>query len=104
MIFNYLALVKFGWINVDTSAILILRLLVNLNVKNVSIAGFDGFGRDSEFNYYDNSLITTTNQEDLLLLTNETKEMLLDLKDSIDINFITESQYAHIFKKEGAVV
>lgn len=104
MIFNYLSLVKFGWINVDTSAILILRLLVKLGINNVSIVGFDGFSQNSEFNYYDNSLVTTTNKEDLLLLTNETKEMLLDLKDSIDINFITESQYAHIFKKEDAVV
>lgn len=104
MIFNYLSLVKFGWINVDTSAILILRLLVKLGINNVSIAGFDGFSQNSEFNYYDNSLVTTTNKEDLLLLTNETKEMLADLKDSINISFVTDSQYARVFEKEGAFV
>ena len=103
-IFNYLSLIKFGWINVDTSAILILRLLVKLGIKNVSIAGFDGFTEDSKVNYYDNSLITTTNKEDLLLLTKETKEMLVDLKDSIDIDFVTDSQYAQVLNKEAVLV
>ena len=104
LIFNYLPLVKFGWINVDTSAILILRLLVKLGVKSVNFAGFDGFSENSELNYYDNSLVTTTNKEDLLLLTKETKEMLLDLQNSISVNFITDSLYGEVLERKVSIV
>ncbi len=104
LIFNYLPLVKFGWINVDTSAILILRLLAKLGVKSVNFAGFDGFSENSELNYYDNSLVTTTNKEDLLLLTKETKEMLLDLQSAISVNFVTDSLYNDVLEKEVSIV
>lgn len=104
MIFNYLPLVKFGWINVDSSAILLLRLLIKLGIKRVFFAGFDGFSGESDSNYYDNSLVTTTNKEDLLLLTKETKEMLADLKNSIDIHFVTDSLYSEVFEKEEVSV
>ena len=97
-------MVKFGWINVDSSAILLLRLLIKLGIKRVFFAGFDGFSGESDSNYYDNSLVTTTNKEDLLLLTKETKEMLADLKNSIDIHFVTDSLYSEVFEKEEVSV
>lgn len=102
-IFNYMPLIKFGWLNIDTSVILLLRLLVNIGIKEVSFAGFDGFSKESKINYYDNTLITTTNQDDLLLLTKETSEMLQDIRSSIDINFVTTSIYSDSLNNQKEV-
>jgi 4-hydroxy 2-oxovalerate aldolase len=101
LIINYLPLIKFGWVNIDSSAVLLLRLLINLEVKNIYFAGFDGFGKSK--NYYNDELKTNMNEKDLLLLTKETKEMLADMKQSvkvkdIKIKFITKSQYSDIFQ------
>jgi 4-hydroxy 2-oxovalerate aldolase len=108
ILINYLPLIKFGWINIDSSVILLLRLLIKLCVKDIYIAGLDGFCGQSGENYYDNSLITDISEKDLLLLTKEIEEMLFDIKNSfeggaaggIKINFLTESKYSKIFDKD----
>lgn len=102
MIFNYLSLIKFGWINIDTSIILAIRLFIKVGIKEFNFAGFDGFVEGSEKFYYNDKLLTTTEKEDLLLITKETFEMLEDIikTDNIKANFITESVYKNIFQKE----
>jgi 4-hydroxy 2-oxovalerate aldolase len=103
ILINYLSLIRYGWINIDNSAMLILRLLIDLNVKDISIAGLDGFSDFSKNDYYDDSLRTNTDREDLLILTKEIKEMFSELKETtkqrnININFLTQSLYQECFK------
>ena len=106
MIFNYLPLVKFGWINIDTAFILAIRLFLKIGVSEFHFAGFDGYNAEDKKFYYDNALLTTVDVEDFLLLTKETKEMLEDIMktDNIKANFLTPSQYEEIFRKEVANV
>ena len=106
MIFNYLPLIKFGWINIDTSFILALRLFIKAGVKEFTFAGFDGFSADEEKFYYSDKLLTATEKEDLILLTKETHEMLADIikSDNITAKFLTPSVYEAEFAKETANV
>lgn len=106
MIFNYLPLIKFGWINIDTSFILALRLFIKAGVKDFTFAGFDGFSADEEKFYYSDKLLTATEKEDLLLLTKETHEMLEDIIKSnrITAKFLTPSVYENDFAKESVNV
>ena len=106
LIFNYLPLIKFGWINIDTSFILALRLFIKAGVREFSFAGCDGFNKEDTSYYYNQELLTSTNVEDLLLLTKETAQMLEDIMKTTPIkaNFITPSAYETVFKKELANV
>ena len=94
--FNYKTLIKMGWANFDSSMILLLRLLLSMGCKKISLAGFDGFSGDRTDNYYDPALATNVRKDDLALLTKENQEMLTDLSleypDS-KIRFFTSSLY-----------
>ena len=101
MIFNYLSLIKFGWINIDTSFILALRLFIKAGVKKFTFAGFDGFSTDNKNYYYSEKILTATEKDDLLLLTKETHEMLDDIikSNNITAEFLTPSVYEMDFAK-----
>lgn len=106
LVFNYLPLIKFGWINIDTSFILALRLFLKIGIKEFNLAGFDGFSANDKKYYYNEKLLTVTEKEDLQVLTKETSEMLTDLIKTSDIkaNFLTPSVYQNLFQKEKAYV
>lgn len=96
ILIDYESLVKCGWINIDSSMILLLRLLASLDCLQIYIAGFDGFTQNNIENYYSMDLMTDMKPDDLLLLTEENKEMLIDLLDTnlnMELHFITTSQY-----------
>lgn len=106
MIFNYLPLIKFGWINIDTSFILALRLFIKAGVNDFTFAGLDGFSADNDTYYYSEKILTATEKEDLLLLTKETHEMLADIieLEKITAEFLTPSVYEVDFAKESVNV
>lgn len=106
MIFNYLPLIKFGWINIDTAIILAIRLFIKAGIKEFSFAGFDGFNANSDKWYYTDKLLTATEKEDLQVLTEETHEMLADIikTSGIKARFLTPSIYEKEFAKETANV
>lgn len=96
LIFDYKSLIRYGWINIDSSMILLLRLICEIGQKDVYLAGFDGFSENKEENYYSRELITGMDQEDLRLLTEENGQMLNSLAreyGDVKITFITNSQY-----------
>jgi 4-hydroxy 2-oxovalerate aldolase len=96
IIVDYESLIEYGWINIDSAMILLLRLVIALGCREVYIAGFDGFSPDNKENYYSEDLITDMKVEDLRILTNENREMLLDIlkkNPNIELKFITTSLY-----------
>lgn len=99
-IINYLSLIKFGWINLDASVILALRLFIKQGVKDIFFAGFDGFNAKNKKNYYNDVLENTLNKDELLLISKDVKEMLDDLLKEHHINatFLTPSIYEDNFK------
>lgn len=96
MIVDYGSLVKHGWVNLDSSAILLLRLLLRCNVQEVFVAGLDGY-TNKENTFYKSELnigmdkeeMSMHNRDNLLMI----EEMLND-NPEFSIHFITESIYS----------
>ena len=81
-----------GEIN-DNPTLMMIRLLIALKVRKVSIAGFDGYRAQSENNYYNKSLALGTSIGLKLKRNPLIKEEIAKLRNSIEIEFITRSLY-----------
>jgi 4-hydroxy 2-oxovalerate aldolase len=72
----------------ENSAVMLLNLLVSLDVKNVAIAGFDGF-EDGINNYYENSLSLNGQTASNEPIFTDLKRLVA--KHNVTIHFITPS-------------
>lgn len=103
-IINYLSLIKYGWVNIDNSAILLLRLLISLNVSSIFVAGLDGYAFSGRDNFYCDELSNDKiDYKDMKLLNEEMRGMLWDVRNeckrkNIYFKFITESLYDDIWE------
>ena len=99
LIVNFNSVIKRGWEHFDNAVICILRLLNKIDVKNVALAGFDGFKTAYNESYADSSLPTLNPDGKWTELNEEIKDMFKDFvmssKDKMHIEFITDS----IFKE-----
>ena len=87
---NYSTLIDTRMNNVDNSLILVLRMLIKLGVKEVQLAGFDGFtGADTD--YY--SRTYNLHKESPSKLNESISADLRLLKEEIALSFITHTQY-----------
>lgn len=87
------------WIDVDdqvhdSSSVLLLNLLTELNVKELCLAGFDGFSSLINYNYYDYTLRNSLD-ENQAKNRNDYYKKFIDkiVSNGIKINFLTESMY-----------
>lgn len=101
---SFTSLVKCGWNAMDNSAIMLLRLLSDLGVKRVAIAGFDGYATDpKEKNYSAYNLEIPSLKDGAVERNEEIREMLIDFdktrrRDEMDIRFITTSRFEDCLK------
>lgn len=95
MILNYNLVIKRGWVHFDNAVILCLRLMNKLNVKDIYIAGFDGFKNRYNESFADSSLPTLNPDNKWDELNEEIKDIYQDFYQSVaekmNISFITES-------------
>lgn len=100
---SFLRLIKCGFEHLDNSSLMLLRLLDLLGVKDVYIAGFDGYdytGR-GHINYASESLELFSVNENPTALNQEIMEMLDDFKrnrKTSDIRFVTPSRFEKCFE------
>lgn len=98
LLVNFNLLVKRGWDHFDNSGMMCLRLLNKLHVKNVALAGFDGFENEYSDSYADEALPHINPGKKWEELNEEIKDMLRDFREttkgSMQITFITDSKYA----------
>lgn len=94
---DYKSLIKYGWINIDNTGILALRFLKSIGIKNVYVAGFDGYNYVKSKNYYSVSLQRATEETVIDQMNRDISEMILDLlhenEEYFNIEFITPSKY-----------
>lgn len=97
IIINFNRVVKRGWEYLDNAVINCLRMLNQLHVENVAIAGFDEFGDHYNDSYADPSLPTVNPDGDWDKLNKEVLEMFVDFKetvgDAMNIEFVTNSKF-----------
>ncbi len=95
LIVNFNRVVKRGWEHFDNAVISLLRLLDKLHVKNVAIAGFDGFKHKYNESYADSSLPTLNPDNRWDELNDEIDNMFQDFRrmtsSTMNIKFITYS-------------
>ena len=80
----------------DNSTIMLLNLLKKVNVKSITLAGFDGLKESGE-NYVDETFPNKISDEDFTRINSEVKQLLVQYKNrvagKIKINFLTPSVY-----------
>ena len=94
-VISFKRLIKCGWIHVDNSGLMLLRLLDMMNVKSIAIAGLDGYCYSD--NYAKNELAFANTDEDPIKLNEEIQSMLIDYMQtkvsSCSIKFITDTRF-----------
>lgn len=100
IVINYSKVIEVGYKHFDNSTIMLLNLLKRVGVKQVYVAGVDGFVKGTS-NYFCSDLDYKRDTEKYLELNGEMESMLrqfkLKTKNRMNINFITPSEYAHVF-------
>ncbi len=77
----------------DNSLAILLNLFKKIGVGGVSLAGFDGFGDDSQNNYIDSNFDLSRSVEYLRSVNECMKKMIKDIRAEMDIEFVTKSLY-----------
>lgn len=97
MIVNFNRVIKRGWKYFDNAVINCLRLLEQMRIRNIAIAGFDGFKHKYNESYADVSLPSLNPDNDWDGLNREIKDMLSDFKTSMNydatLRFVTASEF-----------
>ncbi|MET3193273.1 4-hydroxy 2-oxovalerate aldolase [Bacillus sp. OAE603] len=77
----------------DNAGLMLLNLLNRLSVKQVYLAGFDGFSLDKSTNYYSTELINNIEMEELVKKNEVIRKQLAFLEKNMEINFVTTTIY-----------
>jgi 4-hydroxy 2-oxovalerate aldolase len=77
----------------DNTGMMLLKLLVKASVKKVTLAGFDGFKKNSILNYYDSKLIGSVDSESLGKKNKSMNIQLNKRNKEMKINFLTPTKY-----------
>lgn len=99
IVVNYMSLIKFGWVNLDSSAIMLIRLLIVCGVSKCYVAGLDGY-KNFGYAFYKNELDTGLAESDRIEHTKDNLSMLKDIKKEhpdFELSFITSSVYEEAF-------
>lgn len=96
-------LIKCGWEHMDNSTIMLLRLLDQLHVKEVGIAGLDGY--DSKNRNYILEDMEQSCEMGYQQMNDEIEEMLHDFIETREnpfmIRCITKSRFEKVFASQG---
>jgi len=97
-IVNFNLLIKRGWKHFDNATILCLRFMGKLHVKEVALAGFDGFSTSHKDNYVDARMPRINPGMSMEELNEEIGEMFRDFRQSMqgqmELTFVTDSKFA----------
>lgn len=98
-VISYQRVIKCGWENMENSTILLLRLLDELNVNSIALAGFDGYEYDANKykNYAQANMELDNAFERAVVVNREITEMLNDYmairKSKAPVIFVTPSRF-----------
>lgn len=100
-IVDFTKLIKCGWVYLDNSGIMLLRLLDQLGVSQISIAGFDGYDSKEE-NYAKKALEKKDSELDVQQANADILSMLNDYRATraldCPVTFITPSRFSSVFE------
>ncbi|MDO9334134.1 MAG: aldolase catalytic domain-containing protein [Dehalococcoidales bacterium] len=77
----------------DNPMLMLLKILVKINVKSAALAGFDGYSYRNADNYFEEYIKFLYCSDDVILRNNIIKNKVKDLKNEIELRFVTPSAY-----------
>ena len=77
----------------DNAGLMCINLLKKVGVKQIWLAGFDGFSSNLQENYYESSMYMDVEAERLLEMNIATMQKLTQLSTQIEIGYLTDSVY-----------
>lgn len=83
---------------IDNSLVMLLKAMMRIDVKKVSLAGFDGYSKSSD-NYFNTSREYSFAKEKASYLNEYVQEFLDSVKNIIEVDFITRSHYQNTMKR-----
>ena len=92
-VLNYLGLISENGVNSDNALLLAVAALSRFGVRQVSLAGFDGF-RAGENDYYSSKYAFAGNRDYKVSSNETTIAGLRKLSEAIKISFVTDSLYS----------
>ncbi len=92
-IFDYSRWSKFEGDTCDMAIVLLGNILMNAEISNIVLAGFDGFQVDISQNYYDENLKRPITREQVNERNELMKNFLSYMEKKFKITFLTESLY-----------
>lgn len=95
-VLDYGSLILDDYMVSDNAGLMLIKFLTKIGVKNVTLAGFDGFDPNKEKNYFDTKLINNIEAEELIKKNNAMEEVLNKLSKTIKIEYLTTSLYNKI--------
>lgn len=93
MVINYSDLVNTSDYVSDNAGLMLIKLLMNLTVRNISIAGMDGFNKNLSNNYVEKDMVGTIDSYQVETKNEEMKKVIADFAKLVNIKFITPSKY-----------
>lgn len=104
---SFYDLIKCGWESIDNSMLMLLRLLSDIEVEDVALAGFDGYETDSKKrNYLSDSMEIMSVGNKATEINREIAEMLEDFNNTrrntnMNIRFVTPSRFENVLPEMG---
>lgn len=78
---------------IDNAGMMCINLLIQIGVKDIVLAGFDGFSENIKDNFYEESLYLNVEQERLVKMNIAMANKLEQLKNQINIEFMSKTHY-----------
>ena len=92
LVLNYSNLIDESQEFPDNSMMMMIRLLMEIGVKEVALAGFDGYTPD-DVNYFDANMEYSFVKEKADGLNESGRAFFQAVKDKLDVKFVTKSYY-----------
>lgn len=93
LVINYSSYLSEQSLIADNPTLMLLQLFINIGIKKIAIAGFDGYSPDSKENYFDVRLSMGTSISLKLQKNSLIREKVKGLGKLLNIEFVTESLY-----------
>lgn len=92
-VINYASYLNEHELVADNAGLMLLKLLIKCGVKDIYLAGFDGFKAQVEENYYNKRMINAVDSDILFEKNKVVAAVIKEMRERAEIHFITNSLY-----------
>ena len=92
-ILDYESLIDRKAVFMDNSFIMLMKLLKQMNVRHIALAGLDGYSTDRESNYYTSKMEYAHNKQKGDEINSYVNKVLSEMRNEISFQFITSTIY-----------